>query len=429
MLNITRRLIAYACPLSGKLTNHYVLIAHVDTKRLMLSHANLYLRAATSQSRDTSSRYSSVIAVFYKYLSTLQKYESVEISNYHTLVDNDDLKNWQIMRAINRQAQQSIKPNTSTMIDEAKLIYKFFYWLDLEGYSSCLNFKLTTWQPNFKNEQLLSYIKREARVTLDGKGIKALDREFRQNQSYSLITNYEIKCLLNSFHDPVYVAMFKLALGTAMRPMDLCEFPYVGNGFNRHIQPYDNMSFDEETVEYRILYSKGGKHRDIRVHRGDLKALFDHYTSKLYPLRAALYARRFGKPCPPSILFLNYAGEPVTPKMVSVRSSAAKSKAIRQNLKIRADICFYDSRHWWPTMYLIKRFGSGLLGELSEVKDLAAMQVLKNQMGHSSLITTYEHYVDVARVLLLAHEGYVNELSINADQTVAEFLHEPVFKK
>jgi integrase len=429
MLNISRRLITYACPLSRKRTSHYVLIAQVDDKRFLLSHANLYLRAVTSKSEDTSNRYSSVISVFYRYLSTLPKYESVELSQYHVLVDNDDLKNWQIQRAIYRQAKQSVKPCTGTMIDDAKLVYSFFYWLDAEGYSSCVNFKLTTWQPNFKNEELLSYIKREARVALDGKGIKALDRESRQGQSYSLITNEEIKDLLNAFHDPVYVAMFKLALGTAMRPMDLCDFPYVGNGLNRHIQPYDNMSFDEATVEYRIYYSKREKTRDIRIHRGDLKALFDHYTKTLYPSRAELYGKRFGKPCPPSILFLTSAGEPVTPKMVSTRSNAAKNLAIRQGSKMRADVCFYDSRHWWPTKFLIKRFGSKLLGELSEVKDLAAMQVLKRQMGHSSLITTYEHYVDVARVLLLAHEGYVNELYINADQTVEEFLAAPVFKK
>jgi integrase len=343
------------------------------------------------------------------------------------LVDNDDLKNWQIQRAIHRQAQQSVKPSTGTMMDDAKLIYAFFYWLDSEGYSSCVNFKLTTWQPNFKSEELLSYIKREARVALDGKGIKALDREFRQKQSYSLITYEEVKDLLSAFTDPVYMAMFNLALGTAMRPMDLCKFPYVGNGFNRHIQPYDNMSFDDATVEYRIYYSKGKKHRDIRIHRGDLKSLFDHYTNVLYPSRAALYAKRFGKPCPPSILFLNSAGEPVTPRMVSTRSNAAKNLAIRKGSKMRTDVCFYDSRHWWPTMFLIKRFGSKLLGELSEVRDLAAMQVLKRQMGHSNVITTYEHYVDVARVLLLAHEGYVNDLYVNADQTVEEFLNHPVF--
>ncbi|MBV4516187.1 site-specific integrase [Pseudomonas kurunegalensis] len=427
MLEITRRLITYACPLTGKATSHYVLIGLSGTVRSLLSHANLYLRAATSQSEDTSNRYSNVISMFYRHLSVLDKYKGVELSQYHALVDNEDLKSWQVQRAIDRQAQQSLRPSTQTIEDDARLVYGFMYWLDCEGYSSCLNFKLKTWQPNFKNEELLSYIKRQARVALDAKSIKALDRDWRQGKSYSLITNQEISDFLGGFHDLVYVVMFRLALDTAMRPMDLCNFPYAGNGANSHIQPWENISFDESTVAYRIFWSKGRKHRDIRIHEKALKMLFDDYTNTLYPVRAELYAKRYGRPCPPSILFLNAAGKPVTSKMVATRSTAAKTKAIRDGSKMRADVCFYDSRHWWPTMYLIKHFGPKLLGDISEVREMAAIQVLKDQMGHSYLHTTFDHYVDVARVLLLAHEGYVNELHSNMDQTVGEFLKEPVF--
>ncbi|AXA68184.1 hypothetical protein CE139_21070 [Pseudomonas oryzihabitans] len=67
------------------------------------------------------------------------------------------------------------------------------------------------------------------------------------------------------------------------------------------------------------------------------------------------------------------------------------------------------------------------MGELSEVRDAAAMQVLKQQMGHKHIITTYNHYLDLARVLLLAHEGYVNELFTNPDQSVQQFLDAPIF--
>jgi len=427
MIELTRKLICYSCPLSGKATSHYILIAQNGEKRYLLSHPNLYLRAATSQSEDTSNRYSNVISMFYRHLSFLDKYKGVELAQYHSLVSNEDLKSWQVQRAIDRQAQQSIRPSTQTIVDDAKLVYGFLYWLDCEGYSSCLTFKLKTWQPNFKSEELLSYIKRQAKVALDAKGIKALDREWRQKKSYSLITNEEIFDLLGGFHDPVYAVMFRFALDTAMRPMDLCKFPYAGNGPNAHVQPWDNMSFEKATVEYRIFWSKGRKHRDIQIHQKALKMLFDDYTNILYPSRAELYAKRYGRPCPPSILFLNSTGVPVTTKMVRTRSNAAKVRAIRNGSKMRADVCFYDSRHWWPTMYLIKHFGSKLLGDISEVKDMAAMQALKAQMGHAYLHTTFDHYVDVARVLLLAYEGYVNELHSNMGQTVSEFLKEPVF--
>lgn len=427
MLKVARRLISYTCVISGKNIKHYILIGNSQGRRFLLSHANLYLRDATASSTDTSNRYSNLISMFYRYLSATEKYSAIDVSQYHSLVNNEDIKNWQIKQQVDRSAKQAERPSSETILEGAKVVFGFFYWLHTEGYESCVNFKLKTWQPNFKDDQLLNYIKREAKVGLDSKSIKALDNEFRSQRAYSLITNQEIEDLITNYVDPVYAVMFNLALGTAMRPMDLCEFPYVGNGLNSHIQPYDNMSFNDATVEYGIAYSKGKKYRNIRIHRDDLKSLFDHYTNKLYPARAELYAKRFSKPCPPSILFLNYKGIPVTPKMIGVRSNAAKKRAFAHGSTMRKSVCFYDSRHWWPTMFLIKRFGSGLLGELSEVKDLAAMQVLKNQMGHSHLITTYEHYVDAARILLLAHQGFVNDLMVNADQTVGQFLKMPVF--
>lgn len=62
---------------------------------------------------------------------------------------------------------------------------------------------------------------------------------------------------------------------------------------------------------------------------------------------------------------------------------------------------------------------------MSEVRDAAAMQVIKNQMGHKHLITTYNHYVDHARVILRAHMGLVNELVTHPSETVEQFLVSP----
>lgn len=392
----------------------------------MLSHANLYLQNVSS-SIDTSNRYSNIISIFYRYLSTLEKYKAVPVESYHALVDNLDIKNWQVQRAVDRVAAQSAKPSTETIIQNGMRVYSFFEWLNKNGYSSCVSFRYKTWRPNFKDESLLAHIKTRALTVLDGKGVRSLDRESLQSRSYSLPTNYEMTSLILGYQDPVYSAMFKLSLATAMRPMDLCRFPYAGNGKNRHIIPFENMYFAEETVEYHISRGKGNKSRAIRIHQLDLKALDDHYIKTHYPSRAELYEKRFGKPCPPSILFLSSRGVPVTPKMISRRTTAAKEGARKLDPSIRESLCFYDARHWWPTIFLIRRFKKALLGELSEVRDVAAMQVLKDQLGHTHLITTYNHYLDLARVLLLAHEGFVNEVVTNPGQNVEQFLQSPVF--
>ena len=111
--------------------------------------------------------------------------------------------------------------------------------------------------------------------------------------------------------------------------------------------------------------------------------------------------------------------------MISRRTVDARERARRLDPSIRKSIRFYDARHWWPTIFLIRRFKTALLGQMSEVRDAAAMQVIKNQMGHAHLITTYNHYLDLARVLLLAHEGFVHELVTNPSKTIEQYLDSP----
>lgn len=425
MISILRRQLTYQDVFSpGRIRAHYVLIAKLNNKMTMLSHANLYLKDVGS-SMATSNKYSNLISMFYRFLSTLDKYLDVSVSSYHSLVDNQDIKSWQVQREIDRVAAQSSRPSTETIVDDGKIIYKFFEWLGKKGYPSCVNFEYTTWQPNFKDEQLLAHIKKKALSSLDGRGVRALDKEVSQNRSYSLPTNHEIKSLILGYEDPVYAAMFKFSLGTAMRPMDLCKFPYIGNGENSHILPFENMRCEGATVNYQVTKSKGGKSREVVINLLDLKALDDHYIKKYYAPRAELYAKRYGEPCPPSILFLSSRGVPVTPKMISRRTVDARERARRLDPSIRKSIRFYDARHWWPTIFLIRRFKTALLGQMSEVRDAAAMQVIKNQMGHAHLITTYNHYLDLARVLLLAHEGFVHELVTNPSKTIEQYLDSP----
>lgn len=422
MISISRKQLTYPDVFNpGRIKSHYVLIAVIKSKMTMLSHANLYLQEISS-SIATSNKYSNLISMFYRYLSTLEKYLDVPVSSYHSIVDNQDIKNWQVQREIDRVAAQSPRPSTETIIDDGKIIYKFFEWLGKKGYPSCVDFEYTTWQPNFKDDQLLAHIKTQALTTLDGRGVRALDKEVSQNKSYTLPANYEMKALILGYSDPVYAAMFKLSLGTAMRPMELCKFPYIGNGENSHILPFENMQCKGETVTYQVFKGKGGKTRNIVINLLDLKALDDHYIKKYYAPRAELYEKRYGKPCPPSILFLTSRGKPITPKMISRRTVDARNRARAMDPSIRKSTRFYDARHWWPTIFLINRFKKSLLGQMSEVRDAAAMQVIKDQMGHSHLITTYNHYLDLARIVLLAHEGFVHELVTYPSKTIEQYL-------
>ena len=413
--------ISYQDPDSARKREHCVLIAETRKQSTLLSHANLYLAEKTSGSLDTSRRYAIVIAQFYKYLATQPKYKKYGVHQYHVVADNRDIRRWQVERQIQRERDQNVSPSSETIFSDAKQLLLFFSWLRENGYITNVRVKYKTWVANFKSRRLLSYITKKAVRVIDGKNIEVLDKENRQRKLRSLITDSEINRLINSFYDPVYAVMFKLCLATAMRPMDLCKFPYIGVGFNKHILPFSDMSIVTNEIEYTVLKSKGNKDRTIEIVAADLKMLEDEYILPFYQKRKKLYEKKFKKKCPPGLLFINKSGVPVTPTMVANRTWYAALKARRADPTFRRGVDFYQARHWWPTQYLLKTYGEEILTSRPDVLHAAAAQVLTNQMGHSDISTTFKYYVDVARIIAKAYHGRVSEV-IKENQSILSFI-------
>lgn len=234
--------VSYESPELGKTVSHYILIAHTAKRSIVLSHVNIFLHDTARASLRTSSRYSSIISMLYRWLAKQPKYANYDPTQYHALVDNRDLKRWQVDRQVLRVETQSLKPSSETVYEDLKIILNYFHWLNIKGYKSNVEIELKRSTAYFNRSRLLSYIQAKARVTIDAKNVRALDKESRQSQRLTLINQSEIRTYLSSFTDPVYKALFKFALGTAMRPMDLCKYPYVGNGKNFHIMPYSEMN-------------------------------------------------------------------------------------------------------------------------------------------------------------------------------------------
>lgn len=423
MLQIERKIISYQSSDSGRDSRHHILIARERSKYVLLSHANLFIHAHALRSIETSNRYSGVIAQFYRFLSTEKKYTNVSVATYHVLTDNRDIKRWQVVRQISRVKKQKTSPSSSTIFDDAKIVLTFFDWMHEQGYPNCVNVIHKTWQANFKTNRMLNYVRNKARISIDSKNIEVLDKESRQRKRHSLITDYEIKALIESYDDPVYSTLFKLSLGTAMRPMDLCKFPYIGNGANRHIMPYSSMDHAQaRTVDYLVKDSKGKKSRTIKITLKDLKMLEDDYIRPHYAHRARLYEKKFGRKCPPTLLFLNRQGLPVSAAKISSRTNDAKNVALKRHPDFREKVKFYDARHWWPTMFLIKFFKGAILTESADALNLAAAEVLSNQMGHEDISTTYKYYIDMARLIMLTHNGIAHDLVTDPSESVGEFL-------
>lgn len=417
------RNISYKSAESQSDVNHFVVVSTHGDKTILLSHPNLFLYYKTRASIKTSQRYSAVISMFYRYVSGLPEFESIPPTLYHLVVTNRTVRRWQISREIARSAKNQLSPTSSTILADAKILMGFFHWLNTNLIVTSVNISLKTWIPKYKSTRFLEYVSLKARNVIDYSSIKTLDKVSRQKNVHGLISNEQIQQLISCYHDPVYASMFMLALGTAMRPMDLCEFPYAGNGLNRHITPLSwQGDIGSKTVQYQIYKSKGGKFRRIQIHVDDLRYLEDNYIRPHYKERAKKYELLFGKPCPPSILFLNGEGKPVTPKMIANRTLAAKNLAVQKYPGFPEHISFYESRHWWPTQYLIGNFGDDILYYDSSVLHLAFAQFIQNQMGHTDIKTTFTHYMNMAKLIVFLNMKSKSKIFTAALGTTRELI-------
>lgn len=423
MISIEKKFISYARSDDGLLISHFMLIHKGAVKNTLLSHANLYLYSKTRNSKKTSSRYASVISMFYRYLSTLDEFAKCEPSTYHTRVLNKHIRRWQDSREIARVKQDKTRPSSVTIFEDAVQLMNYFRWLSDSNFPIAINIKLKTWIPHYKSARYQEYISVKAKDVIDSTSIRTLDRANRARSFDGLITPYEVNALAENYSDPVYSTLLMLALGTAMRAMDVCGYPYYGNAENSHIMPYSSMSFDGNTVLYKIFNSKGRKDRTIIIHKDTLKMIDESYTTPLYPERAKKYERKYGTRPPLSILFLTKDGDPVTPDRIAQRTTAAKNKARLKDPTLRASLTFHDARDWWPTHYLIEAFGNKLLNSNETLFNYAVAQILLGQMGHGSIETTFKHYIAKATLLLSLYKGRGLELVSATNLSATVFLN------
>ena len=422
MINFSIKLLGYLCLKTNLPVEHCIIFYNNSGKTTLLSHINLFLYNKTRSSQATSFRYAYVIAAFYNYLSRQPAYKDRNPGQYHIFVSNNDIVLWQVARQIERDRSFSIKPSTETIVNDSDIILTFFAWLAKSDVPTQVKIDYKTKNANFKDDRLLQYISVKARGTIDSSNIRVLDKTNRQQRINSLITDSEIKQFLEGYSDPVYAVIFNLALGTAMRPMDLAKFPYLGNADNTHIMPYSQMDQGSKFIEYTVYRSKRKKDRTIEIHLDDLRALEENYIKTMYKDRAEKFEKLYNKKCPPSILFLNQFGRPITAKMISKQSNSAKNNAIIANPTFRESLNFYQTRHWWPTQYMIRFFGEKLLDTDSEVLNMAVAQIVANQLGHNSPRTTFKHYINIARVVMAAYKGQVKELVKASNGNTAEML-------
>ena len=390
MMEICRELISYSNPVTNQPVKHHILYSK-GTKRCLLSQVNIYLHDTARHSENTSLRYSGVLSRFFRFLISENQISSDEMHDFYLQADNDSLKAWQVQQIINRNELGKSRPSEKSVYDSAVLVTDFYYWLEQNDYPSSINVHTKKWVAKFKENDLLAYIAKGSKRVKDSKQIKVFKSRTQIYKPDDLLTIEQIKTALESYSDPVYPALYKLCMGTGLRPSGAVRFPYKGFGPNSHISPWENMREEYANKAFFKYYVKEkGKARKVKINTNCFETIYIAYKPLLYK-RRALYKLKHGKEAPLSAFWFDKKGKIVTEKMISDASYYVSKK-------LDFDFKFYNSRHWFATMFILEHL-KNTKGNISY--NAAVEQALIDQLGHGKIGTTYEFYIKKA--MLYAH--------------------------
>lgn len=417
-MNIERPLITYLH--ERKKFTHHVLTFNDNSSITMMSAVNLFLKAKAHKSVKTSDRYSSVLKRFFDFVIKNNKNVS---QNFWREVEDRDIREWQGYRVQNRDKKRKERPSDDTVFKDACIVLDFYSWADKNHFPVIINPSSRDWKFNFRDEsRLLSSKNILSGSSPDNSNIDIGNTRRRNTRStetkkhVTIMDLEDIKLLVTSYVDPVYAAMFLLALATGMREQGVCSFPYIGYGENDHIRPYpeikstiakDPKNNIPKTFSFTVV-EKGNKKRTLQVNTAAWKMICKAYLP-LYYERRKLFKRKYPNKDPNAFFFLNKFGKPITPKMVADRTYYAKKRLNDKNFKWS----FHNTRDWYATMFIIKHLSREQIN--GSHYDAAVEASLRKQLGHSDIKTTYMHYIRVASILLATQSGELDFSLGNSD--------------
>lgn len=385
--------------------HHHILILNADNKRYLLSPINIYLQRHCSRSLKTSERYSGNLKNFFTF--ALENYGAEYGAEFWRKVTESDLRYWQRKLVKERDTSQRRSPSDHTIFANAGLVHEFFAWAARNKMPVAVQPESREWKFNFKDESILTYLKGPlSGSTTDHHAINVSTRrsvrEFNK-KSLTIMSNSNIVDLIKAYNDPVYPAIFMLALATGMREEGLCQMPYIGHGENQHIRPFPDIKREigngSQAKIFQFTVREKGKVRTLSVNMEAWKTICESYLP-LYFKRKKKLELRHPKLSSNSLFFINKNGNPVTPKMISDMTYVAKSK-----LK-HFPWTFHSTREWYATNFLIKNLKASDIHNTHY--DAAVEDALRRQLGHEDIKTTYMHYIRMASLLIATKDGLLD---------------------
>ena len=335
-----------------------------------------------SKSEETLKQYTTTLARFLQWLDDVTDDQDSKGAVAWQLVD-EDVINAYITYLVEERDEKG-RPSDSTIESYIAKLEYFYKWAKTKGY-------LHYWQMDMKKVTYTikdtSMVNRQ--IKLDGRSVRLQSGTptHLDSEREKFLRREDIPKVIESFDDVVYAFIALVFWQTGLRPKELFQLPYLGEGLNSGLKRYR----DEELKNLKPIlfeFESKGKRRSIKF-PPDIWAFICRVWMPLRVARAARYKEKHGVMPRNSALFLSNEGRIVTRKMLRDNFNKAAEKNECPEKKLTP----YKFRHAFATYFVFDRLKAlNLLGKPYDYNAVIDSE-LREWMGHDKSSTTYEYYV------------------------------------
>lgn len=360
-----------------------------------------------SKSDDTLKQYTTTLARFLQWLDN----ESSKGAETWQLVDEDVINAY--ISFLVEERDEKGRPSDSTIEAYIAILEYFYKWARKEEYIHYWEMDIKKVTIQIKNKSMIN-----RRIEVEKRSFKLqtgkqthVDRERDK-----FILKENMHKIITSFDDVVYAFIALVFWQTGLRPKELFQLPYMGEGLNAGLKRYQ----DEELKNLQPIlfeFESKGKRRSIKF-PSDIWEFICRAWMPLRVERATKYKEKHGIMPRNSVLFLSANGSIVTRKMLRDNFTKVTEK---DDFPIRK-LTPYMFRHSFATYFVYDRLKAlNMLGKPYDYNAVIDAE-LKEWMGHSDIDTTYKYYVH------LLNRYFKEDLLIELDKKDNKELFDAIVK-
>jgi len=357
----------------------------------------MHIAKLRSRSTETLRKYAWIIGRYFQWLDDAgygaQNWIAVDIEVFE-----------QYLAYIMRSKKASdFGPLEATAYDYAARIVAFYDWARRVGYRHFLEVDREEVTIRLTDQTLLAHVQNGiVRDKLDF-NLPSGRAAFLQKEVQKFVTQAEFEVAVSLLDDEVFKVIATIIRITAMRPKELLQIPYRGDGENAGFIPYDIDEIPENLSLQNIMFSCRSKGKNRRIQfPGRLWKVICQLYIPLRRERAEIYRARKGVSPRNSVLFLTRDGYPVDYSILFEHFSKVVKASDSNRVSGAGPV--YDKRvfnarmlrHTCATYFVYEALKKNNMLGRSFVYDAAVDEDLRDLLGHNDVGTSYKYYVHLA---------------------------------